>query len=114
GIGPLGMLGLFGSGLILATVKGRGGIFKYTRSRLQVIQFGFGKPNVPQSYAELVKADPYQTIGIAVRQRAQQDSIHDAENGGVGSHAQSQSQNRNRGETWILAQQSESMTQVRT
>ena len=113
-IDPLETLGLFGAGQILATLEDRGHIFKYTRSRLQVIQFGLGKPNVPQSYAGLVKEDSYQTIGIAVGQRTQQHGIHDAKNGRVGSHAQSQSQNRNRGKTRILAQQSQSMTHVRT
>src|SRR5580692_7576374 len=113
-VDPLDTLGLFGAGQILATLKDRGHIFKYTRSRLQVIQFGLGKLNVPQSYAGLVKEDSHQTIGIAVGQRTQQHGIHDAENCRVGSHAESQSQNRNRGETWILAQQSQSMTQVRT
>src|SRR5260370_21702401 len=112
GIDRLETLGLFGPGQILATLEDRGHIFQYTRSRLQVIHFGLGKPNVPQSYAGLVKEDSYQTIGIAVGQRAQQHGIHDAENGRVGSHSESQSQNRNRGETWILAQQSQSMTDV--
>jgi len=56
-------LGLSGAGQILATLEDRGHIFKYTRSRLQVIQFGLGKPNVPQPYAGLVKEDSYQTIG---------------------------------------------------
>src|ERR1700685_1737521 len=113
-IDPLDTLGLSGAGQILATLKDRGHIFKYTRSRLQVIQFGLGKRNVPQSYAGLVKEDSYQTIGIGVGQRTQQHGIHDAENRGIGSDTQSQSQNRNRGETWILAQQSQSMTYVRT
>src|SRR5262249_4757192 len=89
-IDRLNTLRLLGAGQILATLKYRGHIFKYTRSRLQVIQFGLGKPNVAQSYPGLVKEDSYQTIGIAVRQRAQQHSIHDAENGRVGSHAQGQ------------------------
>src|ERR1700723_3015835 len=113
-IDPLDTLGLFGAGQILATLKDRGHIFKDTRSCLQVIQFGLGKRNVPQSYAGLVKVDSYQTIGIAVGQRTQQHGIHDTENCRVGSHAQSERQNRNRGETWILAQQSQSMTHVRT
>src|SRR5437763_12032924 len=113
-IDRLETLGLFDAGQILATLEDRGHIFKYTRSRLQVIQFGLGKPNVPQPYAGLVKEDSYQTIGIAVGQRTQQHSIHDAENGRVGSHAESQSQNRNRRKTWILAEQSESITQVRS
>src|SRR5450432_1336674 len=91
-IDPLDTLGLSGAGQILATLKDRGHIFKYTRSRLQVIQFGLGKPDVPQSYAGLVNEDSYQTIGIAVRQRTQQHGIHDAENGGVRAHAQSQRQ----------------------
>src|SRR5882724_7894353 len=112
-IDPLDTLGLSGAGQILATLKDRGHIFKYTRSRLQVVQFGLGKPNIPQPYAGLVKVDSYQTIGIAVGQRTQQHGIHDAENCRVGSHSESQSQNRNRGETWIPAQQSPSMTQVR-
>src|SRR5580692_1281159 len=113
-IDPLDALGRSGAGQILATLEDRGHIFKYTRSRLQVIQFGLGKLNVPQSYAGLVKEDSYQTIGIAVGQRMQQHGVHDAENCRVGAHAESQSQNRNRGETWILAQQSQSMTHVRT
>src|SRR5262249_43363957 len=89
-IHPLDPLGLSGAGDILATLEDRADIFKYTRSRLQVIQFGLGKPNVTQAYAGLVKEDSYQTIGIAVGQRTQQHGIHDAENGGVRSHAQSQ------------------------
>src|SRR5208282_5984738 len=111
-IDRLETLGLFGAGQILATLEDRGHIFKYARSRLQVIHFGHGKTNVPQSYAWLIKVDSYQTIRVAVGQRMLQHGIHDAENGRVGSHAQSQSQNRNRGETWILAQQSQSMTHV--
>src|SRR5579864_404363 len=61
-IDPLDTLGLPGAGQILATLIDRAHIFKYTRSRLKVIQFGLGKPNVPQSYAGLVKEDSYQTI----------------------------------------------------
>src|ERR1700675_4522214 len=114
GIDRLETLGLFGAGQILATLEDRGHIFKRARSRLQVIHFGLGKRNVPQSYAGLVEVDSYQTIRVAVGQRTQQHGIHDAENCRVGSHAESQSQNRNRGETWILAQQSHSMTHVRT
>src|SRR6516162_7029051 len=89
-VDPLDTFGLSGAGQILATLEDRRHIFKYTRSRLQVIQFRLGKPNVPQSYAGLVKEDSYQTIGIGVGQRMQQHRIHDAENGRVGSHAQSQ------------------------
>src|SRR5579863_3756686 len=113
-IDRLETLRLFGSGQILATLVDRGHIFKYARWRLQVIHFGLGKRNVPQSYAGLVKVNSYQTIGVTVGQRTQQHGIHDAENCRVGSDAESQSQNRNRGETWILAQQSPSMTHVRT
>ena len=39
-INPLDALGLSGAGQILATLEDRGHIFKYTRSRQQVIQFG--------------------------------------------------------------------------
>jgi hypothetical protein len=89
---PFDALGLLGAGQILATLKDRAHVFKYTRSRLQVIQFGLGKPDVAQSYAGLVKEDSYQTIGIGVGQRMQQHGIHDAENGRVGSHSQRQRQ----------------------
>jgi hypothetical protein len=78
--------GLFGAGQIRATPNDRGHIFEYTGPRLKVIHFGLGKPNVPQSYAWLVKVDSYQTVG----KRTQQHGIHDAENCRVGSHAQSQ------------------------
>src|SRR6185437_2780607 len=111
-VDPLDTLRLSGAGQILAALKYRGHIFKYTRSRLQVIQFGLGKSDVPQSYAGLVKEDSYQTIGIAVGQRTQQHGIHDAENGGVGADTQSQSQNRNRRKGWILVEQSPPVTQV--
>src|SRR6185437_10429238 len=112
-IDPLDTLGLSGAGQILATLEDRGHIFKYTRSHLEVIQFRLGKPDVPQPYAGLVKEDSYQTIGIGVGQRTQQHGVYDAENGRVSSHAQSQCHDCNRGKTWILAQQSESMAQVR-
>src|SRR5579863_8019948 len=79
-IDPLDALGPLDAGQILASLKDRSHIFKYTRSRLQVIQLGLGKPNVPQSYAGFVKEDSDQTIRIAVRQRTQQHRIHDAEN----------------------------------
>src|SRR5207248_11719968 len=78
-IDRLETLGLFDAGQILVTLKDRAHIFKYTRSREQVIHFWYGKPNVPQSYAGLVKVDSYQTIGIGVGQRTQQHGIHDAE-----------------------------------
>src|SRR5262249_34577923 len=78
-IDPLDTLGLSGTGHILATLEDRCDIFKYTRSRLKVIQLGLGKPDVPQSDAGLVKEDSYQTIGIAIGQRTQQHGIHDAE-----------------------------------
>src|SRR5271163_1248102 len=112
GIDPLDTLGLFGAGQILAALEDRGHIFKYTRSRLQVIQFGLGKPNVPQSYAGLVKEDSYQTIGIAVGQRTQQHGIHDAENGRVGSHAQSQGKHRRDGKTGTFQKQPQSIPHV--
>src|SRR6185437_913199 len=60
-IDPLDTLGLSGPSHILAALEDRAHIFKYTRSRLQVIQFGLGKPDIPQSYAGLVKEDSYQT-----------------------------------------------------
>ena len=111
-IDPLDTLGLFGAGQILATLKDRGHIFKYTRSRLQVIQFGLGKLNVPQSYAGLVKEDSYQTIGIAVGQRTQQHGIHDAENGRVGSHAQSQRQDSHDRECGLLDQHAQTIANI--
>src|ERR1700729_136215 len=103
---------LFGAGQILGTLENRGHIFEYTRSRLQVIQFGLGKPNVPQSYAGLVKEDSYQTIGIAVGQRMQQNGIHDAENGRVGSHAQSQRQDSHHRECGLFDQHAQSITNI--
>src|SRR5260370_20219676 len=111
-IDRLETLGLFGAGQILATLKYRGHIFKYTRSRQQVIQFGLGKPNVPQSYAGLVKEDSYQTIGIAVGQRTQQHGIHDAENCRVGSHAQSQSQDGHDRECGLLDQHAQTIANI--
>src|SRR5580700_4107734 len=111
-IDRLETLGLFGAGQILGTLKDRGHIFKYTRSRLQVIQFGLGKANVPQSYAGLVKEDSYQTVGIAVGQRTQQHGIHDAENGRVGSHAQSQGKHRYDGKTGTFQKQPQSIPHV--
>src|SRR6202795_4625222 len=107
-IDALDTLGLSGAGQIFATLKDRGHIFKYTRSRLQVIQFGLGKLNVPQSYAGLVKEDSYQTISVAEWKRAQQHGIHDAENGRVGSHAQSQRQDSHDREPGRFAQNADS------
>src|SRR5437868_1573807 len=111
-IDPLDTLRLSGAGQILITLKDRGHIFKYTRSRLQVIQFGLGKPNVPQSYAGLVKEDSYQAIGIAVGQRTQQDAIHDAENGGIRPHSQSERQHRHDGECAPLDQHAPAVSQI--
>src|SRR5215468_7017606 len=111
-INPLDALGLSGAGQILATLKYRGHIFKYIRSRQQVIQFGLGKPHVPQSYAGLVKEDSYQTIGIAVGQRTQQHGIHDAENGRVGSHAQSQHQDSHDRECGLLDQHAHTVANI--
>jgi hypothetical protein len=111
-IDRLDTFGLFGAGQILATLKDWGHIFKYTRSREQVIQFWLGKRNVPQSYAGLVKEDSYQTIGIAVGQRAQQHGIHDAENGGVGSHAQSQRQDSHDRERGLLDQHAQTIANI--
>src|SRR5215475_301875 len=111
-IDPLDTLGLSGPGHILATLKNRGHVFKYTRSRLQVIQFGLGKPNVPQSYAGLVKEDSYQTIGIGVRQRTQQYGIHDAENGCVGSHAKRQRQHSYDRECRLLDQHAQTIANI--
>src|SRR6202043_77609 len=111
-IDRLDTLGLFGAGHILATLKDRGHIFKYTRSRLQVIQFGLRKLNVPQSYAGLVKEDSYQTVGIAVGQRTQQHGIHDAENGRVGSHAQSQRQDSHDRECGLFDQHAQTIANI--
>src|SRR5689334_4198075 len=111
-IDRLETLGLFDAGQILATLEDRAHIFKYTRSRLQVIQFGLGKPNVPQPYAGLVKEDSYQTIGIAVRQRTQQYGIHDAENGRVGSHAQSQHQDSHDRECGLLDEHAQTIANI--
>src|SRR5271170_5067352 len=111
-IDRLDTLGLFGAGQILATLEDRGHIFKDTGSRLQVIQFGLGKLNVPQSYAWLVKEDSYQTVGIAVGQRTQQHGIHDAENGRVGSHAQSQRQDNHDRECGLLDQHAQTIANI--
>ncbi len=111
-IDRLETLGLFGAGQILATLEDRGHIFKDTGSRLQVIQFGLGKLNVPQSYAWLVKEDSYQTVGIAVGQRTQQHGIHDAENGRVGSHAQSQRQDSHDRECGLLDQHAQTIANI--
>src|SRR6185437_9314612 len=96
--------GLSGATEILATLEDRRDIVKHTRLRLQVLQLGLGKPDVPQSYAALVKEDSYQAIGIAVGQRTQQHGIHDAENGRVSTHAQSQRQDSHDRECGILDQ----------
>src|SRR5262249_34154027 len=112
GIDPLDVLGLFGAGQNLATLKYRAHILKDTRSRLQVIEFGLGKPDIPQSYAGLVKEDSYQTIGIAVGQRTQQYGIHDAENRRVGSHAQSQHQDSHDRECGPLDQHSQTIANI--
>src|SRR5438045_8362235 len=111
-IDRLETLGLFDAGQILATLEDRGHIFKYIRSRQQVIEFGLGKPNVPQSYAGLVKEDSYQTIGIAVGQRTQQHGIHDAENGRVGSHAESQGQDSHDRECGLLDQHAQTIANI--
>src|SRR5579864_7475164 len=111
-IDPLDTLGLSGSGHILATLEDRRHIFKYTRSRLQVIQFGLGKPDVPQSYAGLVEKDAYQTIGIAVGQRTQQHGVHDAEDGRVSSHAQSQRQDSHDGECGLLDKYAQTIANI--
>src|SRR5258706_404264 len=103
---------LTGAGQILATLEDRGHIFKYTRSRQQVIQFGLGKLNVPQSYAGLVKEDSHQTVGIAVGQRTQQHGIHDAENGRVGSDAQSQRQDSHDRECGHLDQHAQTIANI--
>src|SRR5262250_3104940 len=103
---------LTGAGQILATLKDWGHIFKHTRSRLQVIQFGLGKPDVPQSYAGLVYEDSYQMIGIAVGQRTQQHRIHDAENGCVGSHTQSQHQDSQDRERTLLDQHAQTIANI--
>src|SRR6202167_627673 len=112
GIDPLDALRLFGAGQILATLKDRAHIFKYTRSRLQVIHFGLGKPNVPQSYAGLVKEDSYQTVRVAVGQRSQQHRIHDAENCRVRSHAQSQRQDSHDRECGLLDQHAQTIANI--
>src|SRR5436190_17754751 len=57
-IDPVDPLGLSGADHILATLEDRADIFKDIRSRLQVIQFGLGKPHVPQADARLVEEDP--------------------------------------------------------
>src|SRR3984957_14074372 len=90
GVDPLDALGLSDAGQVFAARKDRGRIFEDAGSREQVIQFGLGKWSAAQSQAGLVKEDAYQTIGIAVGQRTQQHGVHDTENGGVGSHAESQ------------------------
>jgi hypothetical protein len=95
-----------------STREDRGHIFKYTRSRLQVIQFGLRKPHVPQSYAGLVEEDSYQTIGIAVGQRTQQHGIHDAENGRIRSHAESQRQDGYDRECGILDQHAQTIANI--
>src|SRR5690242_11819660 len=111
-IDPLGALGLTGAGHILATLEDRGHVFKYTRARLQVIQFGLGKPNVPQTYAGLVEKDSYQTIGIGVGQRAQQHGIHDAENGGVCADAEGEREHGDGGEGGTAAELAEGVAHV--
>src|SRR5215813_2229848 len=108
------MFGLLGTCQVCGAQNDDTHIFEHIRLRSKIVEFRHGKPNAPQSYPWVVKVDFYKTVGIGERKRAEQHRVYDAEHPRVGSHAQSQRQNRNRRETWILAQQPESKSYVRT
>jgi hypothetical protein len=57
----------------------------------------------------LLLADKNQLVSPADRKRAQQYGVHYAEDGGVGSHPQGESKNRNSGETSVLSHHAKRM-----
>jgi hypothetical protein len=79
---------------------------------LEIIQLGIGKPHISHSYAGLVDDNPYQAIGIWVRERTQQHRIHDDEDRRVGPPAQSQRQNSHDRECGLLGQPSPTMANI--
>ncbi len=59
-----------------------------------------------------VVGDPHEAAGIAEGQRADEESVDDAENGGAGADAEADDENGERGEAGVAAKGAEGVTKV--
>src|SRR5713101_6504189 len=66
----------------------------------------------PTSLVDPGFSNHYEPIGIFHPQRAKHESIHQAENGGVGANAERDRDNRHCGEAWMVAQHTEGKTKI--
>ncbi len=57
-------------------------------------------------------ADDDELVGVRIRERSEQRSVNDAEDGGVGTDSQSEREHRDSGESGILQEQAESIAGV--
>ena len=105
-------LRMAGASQILASASDRAHIFKYPRSISEILQFGHGERHVPQSQAGLIEGDSHQAVGFGKRKRAQQNRTHDAEHRGVGADPQGHGQDRRGGESGLLAQHAQAVSQI--
>src|SRR5690242_20341827 len=106
------MFGLFGAGQVCGAKNDDTHTFEHIRLRSKIVEFRHGKPDATQSYPWVVKVDPYETVGVVERKRTEQHGVHDAENGRVGSHAQSQSQDSHDRECRLLDQRAQTITNI--
>jgi hypothetical protein len=80
-------LWLFGAGQIGTHRPDYAYFLEDTRSGLEILELGYGEWNVPHADSRITKSDLLEPIRIAERERAQQDSIHNTEDGGIGADA---------------------------
>ena len=62
--------------------------------------------------ADVVIGDPHEALGVVERERTEQESVDDAENGGAGADAESDDKDGEGGESGIAAQGAEGIAQV--
>jgi len=80
------------------------------RAPVDEVGSGGGKPGKPLRGVD--RDDHHQAIGIGEGERAQEDGVDDAEDGGVGTDAQRQRQHRHRGEAGTLDQRPQPIAQI--
>jgi hypothetical protein len=75
-------------------------------------KIGEGKTGGGDSLLTLDLEDIEELLGVGIRERFQEDSVNDAKNRGVGADAQSQGEDRQRGEAGIFAEGAKSVARV--
>ena len=99
-----------GDGEIVLLISGQFG--EHAVLRAHVLEIHIRNAGEIHSFLRLGLEHNDELIGRGVRQWLEQNSVDDAEDGGVRADAESEGENRNRGEAEILAHHAERVTRV--